>query len=97
MRDLFDDFLAELRKREATARGQAPGSDDESDGDDETAATDDDAAAVDDDASATDEGPTEDEPVDSDAHEACCPAAPDLRSGASRRRPAARGRSGRPE
>ncbi|MGZ8514559.1 MAG: UPF0182 family membrane protein [Candidatus Limnocylindrales bacterium] len=34
MRDLFDDFLDELRKRESAARGQRPGQDTEPDADD---------------------------------------------------------------
>ncbi len=55
MRDLFDDFLDELRKREAAARGQTRGQDGGPDGADE--------------APATDQAGAEDEPVDSEAGE----------------------------
>jgi hypothetical protein len=45
MRDLFDDFLADLRKREASARGQSSDPEDEPEGPGETATTEEDPVA----------------------------------------------------
>ncbi len=68
MRDLFDDFLNELRKREAAARGQATAPDGEPASVDEAASTDNGAASA--------EDPAEDEPEDSDADEPSVPPRP---------------------
>jgi len=95
MRDLFDDFMEELRKREAAARGEQPdkaGSPRRPDPDavepDEASADDDaDEAAVDDEASDPD-GEAADTDADDEAEEAD-------RRGASARQTAPTPRAGR--